>query len=67
MSAANTAQSSSPASTEEITLRSVTVIVGVVVALTFIFGFGKLPSLTASLSFLAELVVERRATSHRLG
>lgn len=49
MSPASTVQPASAASTEETTLRSVTVLAGVVVALAFIFGFGNVWTLALRL------------------
>jgi hypothetical protein len=49
MSLANTARPPSTPSTDEVMVRSVTVIAGVVVALTFIFGFGNVLNLALHL------------------
>jgi hypothetical protein len=49
MSPANTALPSSTPSTDEVMVRSVTVIAGAVVALTFIFGFGNVWTLALRL------------------
>ena len=49
MNPANTARPSSTPSTDEVMVRSVTVIAGVVVALTFIFGFGNVWTLALRL------------------
>jgi hypothetical protein len=49
MNAATNSHPSSPTSTDEVTLRSVTVLAGVVVGLTFIFGFGNVWTLALRL------------------
>jgi hypothetical protein len=49
MNPANTTQPTSTPSTDEVMERSVTVIAGVVVALTFIFGFGNVWTLALRL------------------
>jgi hypothetical protein len=49
VSSSEPASAAQPASAEEVTLRSVTVLAGVVVALTFIFGFGNVWTLALRL------------------